>query len=272
MVVQGATYVVMGLLDSDSIAYAIGKEIEANGGKVVFTVQNERMKKIFFDRSKKMTDAEKAALDIRFCDVTIEAEVKALFDQFTEIAGLVHSIAYVNPKTGLGPEFHTNAIDDLKMGFHISAISLATVSQYAAPKMINGGGIVTLSFASEVAFAYYNWMHVNKAALEAVVRCLARRHGRDLVHVNAVSAGPLATKAATSIPGFGELGHSWEKMSAIPWNPSEEKVYVAKTAVFLVGPGAGKITGQTIYVDGGASIIGGEMLPYERRGGPAPQV
>lgn len=270
MVSKGATYIVMGLLDSDSIAYAIGQEIEANGGKVIYTVQNERMKRIFFDRSKKMSDAEKASLDIRYCDVTIDAEVKALYESLGELGGVVHSIAYVNPKTGLGVEFHTDAIDDLKLGFHISAVSLATVARYAAPKIVKGGGIVTLSFASEVAFAYYNWMHVNKAALEAVVRGLARRHGRDQIHVNAVSAGPLATKAATSIPGFGELGSAWDKMSALPWDPTEEKAYVAKTAVFLVGPGAGKITGQTIYVDGGASIIGGELLPHEKPNGPPP--
>lgn len=270
MVVKGATYVVMGLLDSDSIAYAIGKEIEANGGKVIFTLQSERMKKIFFDRSKKMSDEEKAALDIRYCDVTIDAEVKALYEGMGPLGGVVHSIAYANPKTALGPEFHTDAIDDLKMGFHISAISLATVARYAVPKIIPGGGIVTLSFAAEVAFAYYNWMHVNKAALESVVRCLARRHGRDLVHVNAVSAGPLATKAATSIPGFGELGSSWERMSPIPWDPSEAKADVAKAAVFMVGPGAARITGQVLYVDGGASIIGGELLPFEKHGGPPP--
>jgi enoyl-[acyl-carrier protein] reductase I len=270
MVVKDATYVVMGLLDSDSIAYAIGKEIEANGGKVVYTLQNERMKRIFLDRSKKLSDEEKASLDIRFCDVTVDAEVSGLFAGLGPLGGVVHSIAYVNPKTGLGAEFHTDAIDDLKLGFHISAVSLATVARYAVPKILPNGGIVTLSFAAEVAFAYYNWMHVNKAALESVVRCLARRHGRDLVHVNAVSAGPLATKAATSIPGFGELGGAWERMSPLPWDPTTAKADVAKAAVFLVGPGAARITGQVLYVDGGASVIGGELMPFEKHGGPPP--
>jgi len=263
MIKAGETYVVMGLLDSDSIAYAIGKTIGDLGGNVIYTVQSERMKKIFFDRSKKLDQETKDALDIRFCDITVEEEIKALFENTGEIAGVVHSIAYANPKTCLGEEFHTDAIDDLKMGFHISAVSLASVTKYASETMKPGGGIVALSFESQIAFACYNWMHVNKAALEAVVRGLARRHGKEMIHINAVSAGPLSTKAATSIPGFAELGDTWSRISPIPWDPEADKQEVANAAVFLVSGLAKKITGQVLYVDGGASVVGGELLPHE---------
>ena len=189
MIEAGKTYVVMGLLDPDSIAYAVGKGIEALGGEVVFTMQNERMRRIFMGRTKKITEEEKAALPIRYADVTVDEEVKTLFDGIGPIAGVVHSIAFSNPKTCLGPDFHTDAIDDVLAGFHISAASLATVAKHAQPHMAGGGGIVALSFGAMLAYPYYNWMGVNKAALEAVVRGLARRHGRDLVRVNAVSAG-----------------------------------------------------------------------------------
>ena len=265
MIESGKTYVVMGLLDSNSIAYGIGKSIESFGGKVIYTLQSERMKRIFFDRSKALSDEEKASLDIRFCDVTKDEEVEALFDGIdAPIAGLVHSIAFSNPKTCLGPEFHTDAYEDLRNGFHISAISLATVARYAVPKMTEGGGITALTFASERAYAYYNWMHVNKAALEAVVRGLARRHGKEKVRVNAVSAGPLATKAATSIPGFATLGKTWADASPLMWDPETCQQDVADTTTYLVGPYSKQITGQTIYVDGGASIVGGTMLEHER--------
>ena len=264
MIETGRTYVVMGLLDPDSIAFAIGEFIKSLGGKVVYTVQNERMKRIFIDRSKKLSDEEKEALDLRYCDVTIDEEVKALFDEFDDLAGVVHSIAYANPKTCLGPEYHTDAYEDLKNGFLISCVSLATVVRYAAPKMAAGGSIVALTFASERAFAYYNWMGVNKAALEANVRYLARRHGREEIRVNALSAGPLSTKAATSIPGFDQLGKTWDDSSALPWNPVEDRQAVAESAVFLLGPHARRITGQTIYVDGGANIVGGVLLPAEK--------
>lgn len=264
MIEKGKTYVVMGLLDSDSIAYAIGQVVEQWGGNVIYTVQNERMKRIFFDRNKKWAQEDKDRLNIKYCDVTVDEEVKNLFDEIGPVAGVTHSIAFANPKTCLGPEFHTDAFEDLKQGFHISAASLATVTKYAQQQMPDGGGIVTLSFASQLAFAYYNWMGVNKAALEATVRALARRHGKDLVRINAVSAGPVSTKAAGAIHGFDELGKTWERISPLPWDPFGDKIEVANAAAFLMGPYAKKISGQVLYVDGGASVIGGELMPHER--------
>ncbi len=264
MIDKNKTYIVMGLLDPDSIAYAVGKTIERFGGKVIFTAQDARMKRLFLDRSKKLTDEEKASLDIRFCDITVEDEVRNLFADLDDVAGIVHSIAYVNPKTGLGEEFHTDAVDDLKVGFHISCVSLATVARHAYPKMTAGGSIVAMTFDTKHTFPFYNWMGVNKAAMEAVVCGLARRHGRDLIRVNAVSAGPLSTKAATNIPGFKELGQTWADNSPIPWDVMADKQAVADAVAFLIGPYSKKITGQILYVDGGASIIGGKMLDHER--------
>ena len=263
MIEAGKTYLVMGLLDSNSIAYAVGKGIEELGGKAVFTVQSERMKKIFFDRSKTLPQEEKDAIDFRFCDITVEDEVKALFETIGPIAGVVHSIAYANPKTCLGEEFHTDAIDDILTGFHISAVSLATVAKYAQPTMPDGGALVAMSFAAMQAYPYYNWMGVNKAALEAVVRGLARRHGKDRIRVNAVSAGPLLTKAAGAIPGFEELGHTWERMAPIHWDPTNSVRDVADGVLYLLGNRSRKVTGQVLYVDGGANVMGGEMLPHE---------
>jgi len=268
MIESGKTYVVMGLLDADSIAYAIGKTLESFGAKVVYTVQNERMKKIFFDRgSKQLSDEEKASLDIRFCDITNDEEVEALFEGIDgSISGLVHSIGFSNPKTCLGDEFHTDAYEDIEKGFRISAVSLATVTRYAQPKMTEGGSVVALTFSSQLAFAYYNWMGVNKAALEAVVRGLARRHGKDKVRVNAVSAGPVFTIAAKHIPGFEKLGETWAKSSPLNWDPKSAQPEVAGAVAFLLGPYSKQITGQTLYVDGGASAVGGELLEHERPG------
>jgi len=264
MIEKGKTYVVMGLLDQDSIAYAIGKTIEQWGGKVIYTLQNERMKRIFFDRSKKLTDQEKSSLDIRFCDVTVDNDLIRFFSSLGPISGLVHSIAFANPATCLGEEFHTAAYEDLKQAFHISCVSLASVTCHAAPHMREGGAICALTFESRFAFPYYNWMGVNKAALEATVRALARRHGRDLIRVNAVSSGPVLTKAAKAIPHFAFISRTWKKTSPLPWDVHNEKQEVANAAAFLIGPYSRKITGQIIHVDGGASVMGGELLPNER--------
>ena len=181
MIEKGKTYVVMGVLDSDSLAYYIGKTIQDFGGNVIYTAQNERMKKLFFDRSKKMSDEEKSSIEFKYCDVTVEEEVKALFEDIGTCSGVVHSIAYANPKTSLGEEFHTDAVDDLKMAFHISSLSLATVSRYAVKAMPEGGSILGMTFDTRQVYPLYNWMGVCKSALEAVGRALARRHGTDMV-------------------------------------------------------------------------------------------
>ncbi len=265
MIKKGGTYVVMGLLNTDSIAYATGKMIEDLGGNVVYTVQNERMKRVFFDRGCPDLPQEiKDDMVIKYCDVTIEDEVREVFDDIGDIDGLVHSVAFANPKTCLGNQMYTSSYDDIKQGFHISCVSLATVSQFAQEHMPNGGSIVTISFASQLAFPYYNWMGVNKAALEALVRALAREFGREHVRVNAVSAGPLATKAAKSIPHFAHLAQTWKKISPLPWDAVNDKGEVAKSVIFLLGEYSKKITGQTLYVDGGASAVGGELLKHEK--------
>ena len=266
MISKDSTYVIMGILNTESIAYAAGRLIEQLGGKVIWTAQNERMKKIFFDRGcKDLSDEQKAAMDFRYCDVTVDDEVKALFESTGAIDGVLHSIAYANPKTCLGGEvLYTEATEDVLQGFHISAASLATVAHYAVPQMKAGGSIVTLSFEGQRPFPYYNWMGVNKAALEAVVKALARNYGKDLIRVNAVSAGPLTTKAASSIQYFDHLSETWEQISPLPWDTIEDKAEVAGAVVFLLGEYAKKITGQTLFVDGGANFIGGALMEYEK--------
>jgi enoyl-[acyl-carrier protein] reductase I len=255
----------MGLLDQDSIAFAIGSLIERLGGKVVYTVQNERVKKIFIDSPRsRLTEAEKAALNIRYCDITLQDEVAGLFQRLGEIRGVVHSIAYANPKTCLGPEMHTDAIEDIKLAHHVSCVSLATVARYAQPAMPHGGSLVAMTFDTRHVFPFYNWMGVQKAALEALVRALARRHGKDNLRINAVSAGPLATMAASKIPGFTAMSDVWNQASPLPWDPVNDKLEVANAVVYLLGPYARKITGQVLYVDGGASIMGGPLLEHER--------
>ncbi len=265
MIQAGATYLVMGLLDSDSIAWAIGRKIRQWGGRVVFTVQNERMKSVFWERSARdIPEGERANLDIRYCDVTNDEQIRQLFEGLGEVAGVVHSIAYANPKTCLGEEFHTDAIEDIRQSYHISCASLARVLWHGRRAMPKGGSVVTLSFDTSRVYPYYNWMGIHKAALEALVRALARRHGRDLIRVNAVSAGPLHSRAASKIPGFNRLHKIWRLVSPLPWDIEADKEQVANMVAFLLGPYTAKVTGQVIAVDGGASVVGGTLMPFEQ--------
>ncbi len=265
MIQSGATYVVMGLLDSDSIAWAIGQTIERWGGRVVYTVQNERMRNIFLEKSDRRVPREVLdRLDIRYCDVTDDVQIEKLFSGLDEVAGVVHSIAFANPRTCLGEEFHTPAVDDILKSYHVSCVSLARVVWHARRAMREGGSVVALTFDTSRVYPYYNWMGVHKAALEALVRALARRHGREKIRVNAVSAGPLHSRAASKIPGFNQLHRIWRMMSPLPWDIEADKAQVANMVAFLLGPYAEKVTGQVVVVDGGASVVAGFLLPHER--------
>ncbi|MCD6461027.1 SDR family oxidoreductase [bacterium] len=264
MINKDKKYLVMGLLDANSIAYAIGEKIKSFGAEVVYTVQNEKLKQYFFDRSENLSDTQKNSVNIEFCDVTDKNEVKNLFDKIGQINGLVHSIAYANPMTCLGDVFRCDVVEDIKKSFHISCLSLATAASYAQPNMADGGSIVTLTFDSRHAYGFYNWMGINKSALEALVRALARNYGKNQIRVNAVSAGPVFTQAASHIPGFSQLCAQWAQICPIPWDPKTDKGEIANLCAFLLGEFSKKITGQTIFVDGGASVIGGRMFDHEK--------
>jgi enoyl-[acyl-carrier protein] reductase I len=264
MIEAGKTYLVMGLLDPGSLAFAVGEAIRARGGKVIYTIQNEILKKRYLDTSGALSEEQRSTLEYRFCDVSDAGQLDSLFEGLGPLGGVVHSIAYANPKTCLGEELHTDALEDIVKSYQVSCASLAGVARRAVPLMPTGGAIVAMTFDSRRAFPMYNWMGVHKAALEALVRALARRHGRDLVRVNAVSAGPLTTTASSKIPGFEELLDVWQSSSPLPWDPEGDKSAVAEAVVFLLGSMARKITGQVLVVDGGVSIAGGWLTESER--------
>ncbi len=264
MIESGKTYVVMGLLDGHSIAYAIGRAIARWGGRVVYTIQNEYVKTMCLDVCETIPDDEREALEFRYCDVTENEEVAAVFGELGEVAGVVHSVAYANPKTCLGETHHTATAKDLGRSFQISCVSLATVVRHALPAMPDGGSVVTMTFDSSHAFTYYNWMSVNKAGLEALIRGLAREHGKEGLRVNGVSSGPLHTMAASRIPGFEHNIEDWKKYSPIGWDIETAREDVAQAAAFLLGPYSKRITGQILFVDGGASALRGYLQPHEK--------
>src|SRR5947199_3894691 len=171
--------------------------------------------------------------------------------------GFLHAIAFA-PADALGGAFLQTPWESAAVALRTSAYSLKAIAVGMLPLMDeNGGSIVSLDFDASVAWPIYDWMGVSKAALEAITRYLARYLGPKGIRVNCVSAGPLRTMAAKSIPGFGALASSWERRAPLRWDIHDPEP-VAKAAAFLLSDWSKGITGEILHVDGGYHAIGAE--------------
>jgi len=257
MLLEGKRIVVMGLLDTRSFAWAIGTKAAAEGAEVIYTVQNERFRDVLLRRSFKGEGLSIDDYTILPCDVTKDEEIQALFEQIEgPIDGLVHSVAYANPKTCLADTMFEAPRQDVLTAFEISAASLVFVAGAARSKFTRGGSIVALSFDSQNVYPNYNWMGVCKAALEGCARYLARDLGPLGVRVNSLSAGPQKTMAANHIPGFARIADEWPGRSPIGWDLDGDRDAVAGSAIYLLSDLSTRVTGELLHVDGGFNRIG----------------
>lgn len=252
---EGKTGLVFGVANKRSIAWAIAQSLAAQGMKLGFTYQGERLKESVGALTSTIEGSE-----LFPCDVTSDTELETVFAQFEEKYGrldcLIHSVAYA-PKEDLERDFVLTSREGFKTAHDISAYSLVAMSRLAAPLMEkNGGGsIVALSYyGAEKAVEGYNVMGVAKASLEASIRYLAANLGPKQIRVNAISAGPVNTLAARGIKGFtGMLKHHAERA---PMRRNVELEEVGNTALFLASPWSSGITGEVIHVDCGYFVVG----------------
>lgn len=242
----------MGLLNTNSIAWAIGQAAAQEGAHVIYSVQSDRYLRTVLYKSFRESGLEIDELSIFECDVQDDQQIERFFKNTGNLHGLVYSIAYANPLTCLGNEpLWTTPREDVLKALDISALGLAYVAGQAETRMPFGGSIVALTFESQSAFPCYNWMGVSKATLEGVVRYLALELGQSNVRVNSLSSGPLQTKAASSIPGFGLITEAWNERSILEWDTIESREDVANSAVYLLSDLSRAVTGTVHYVDGG---------------------
>lgn len=252
MLLQGKRILIMGLLDTRSVAWSIGQKAAEQGAEVIYTVQSERFRDVLLRRSFKGEGLNVDDYRIIPCDVTKDEEIQALFAQVEgPLDGLVHSIGYANPKTCLADTMFDAPRADVLQAMEISAASLAFVTGAAREKLQAGGSVIALTFDSQNTYPHYNWMGVCKAALEATARYLARDLGPQGVRVNSLSAGPMRTMAATHIPAFAIMEGAWPDRSPLGWDSVEDRDAVADTALWLLSDLSRKVTGEVIYVDGG---------------------
>lgn len=253
---QGKRGLVMGVSNARSLGWAIAERLRDAGAELAFSYQGERLKE----------DLEKLTRDmpgtrLYQCDVTQEEELQAMFSDLRDAWGsldyVVHSIAFA-PRPAMDGRYIETTRDDWRTALEISAYSLVSVARAAEPLLTEGSGIVTLTYyAAEKVVPKYNVMGIAKSALEASVRYLAYEMGKKGVRVNAVSAGPVRTVAARSIPGFMKMFNRVGEMAPLGRNVTHEEV--GNLGLFLLSPLAGGITGETVYVDAGFHIMGMDL-------------
>jgi enoyl-[acyl-carrier protein] reductase I len=183
----------------------------------------------------------------------MDALVAALTDRWGAVDGAVHAIAYA-PDDALGGRFLTTPAESAATAFLTSAFSFKTLAAGLLPLMRAGGSLVTLDFDNTQAWPAYDWMGVAKAALQAVTRYLARDLGRYGIRANAVSAGPLGTVAAKSIPGFARFQEVWAERAPLGWDVFAPDP-VARMIAVLLSDWAPMTTGEVVHVDGGFHAV-----------------
>ena len=253
----GKRVLVTGLLSNRSIAYGIAEAARREGAELAFTYQNDR----FRERVAEMASEFGSKL-IFPCDVANDAEIAALFAGLAKawdgLDGLVHAIAFA-PREAIAGDFLDGlSREAFRVAHDVSAYSFAALAKAALPTMQGRrGALVTLSYlGAERVVPNYNTMGLAKASLEASVRYLATSLGPKGIRVNAISAGPIKTLAASGISGFGKILKHVEENAPLRRNVTTEDV--GNVAAFLLSDLAAAVTGEVIHADSGFStVVGG---------------
>jgi enoyl-[acyl-carrier protein] reductase I len=255
---QGKCALVLGIANKWSLAYAIAEAFKREGACLFLTYQGERQRD-----AVESCAAELGAARVLACDVGKDHELDALAETLKAEPGrldaVVHSIAFANREDLTRPFLETSRAG-YQLAQDISAYSLVGVARAVAPLMSSGGSITTLTYLGSLrVIPNYNVMGVAKAALEASVRYLAYDFGPQGVRVNAISAGPIRTLAASGVEGFKTMYRHFTNLAPLQQNVTSEDI--GNTAVFLSSDLASKITGEVLFVDSGYNIMGLPIPP-----------
>lgn len=249
----GKRGLIMGVANDKSIAWGIAQAAHAQGAELAFTYQGDVLKK------RVAPLAESVDSDfIMPCDVTDMDSVEALFSEIESRWGgldfVVHAIAY-SDKNELKGRYIDTSLDNFLMSMNISCYSFTAIAKRAEPLMKPGGSLVTLSYyGAEKVMPHYNVMGVAKAALEASVRYLAADMGINGIRVNAISAGPIKTLAASGIGDFRYI-LKWNEFNS-PLRRNTTIGDVGGSALYLLSDLASGVTGELLHVDSGYHVVG----------------
>lgn len=254
MLLEGKRLLITGVLTDDSIAWHSARIAQEQGAEVVLTGFGRGLR--LTERSARRLPVAADVLELDINDPAhMEALVADLDGRWGAVDGALHAIAFA-PEDALGGNFLATPVESASTAFVTSAYSYKTlaVGLHGLLKSAGGGALVTLDFDNSQAWPAYDWMGVAKSALQSVTRYLARDLGGDNIRVNAISAGPLATVAAKSIPGFAAFDSEWERRSPLTWDVGDPTP-VAKMVAVLLSDWAPKTSGEVVHVDGGFHAI-----------------
>jgi enoyl-[acyl-carrier protein] reductase I len=252
-VMRGLRGIVFGVANNRSIAWGIARAVRAAGAEVALTYQGEALEK----RVRPLAQ-ELGAPVLGHCDVTDGPTIDAVFAAADKLWGgldfIVHCIAFAD-KDELTGRYVDTTEANFNNSLAISCYSFTALAQRAEKMMTNGGSLLTLTYyGAEKWMPHYNVMGVAKAALEASVRYLAADLGEKAIRVNAISAGPIKTLAASGIGDFRYILR-WNELNA-PLRRSVTTEEVGDTAVYLLSPMSRGVTGEILHVDAGYHVVG----------------
>ncbi|GAA2152149.1 enoyl-ACP reductase FabI [Kitasatospora kazusensis] len=251
-ILEGKRILITGVLMESSIAFHTAKLAQEQGAEIILTAFPRPS---LTERIAKKLPKPVKVLEL---DVTNTEHLAGLADlvrtELGSLDGVVHSIGFA-PQDALGGNFLNTPWESVATAMHVSAYSLKALTMACLPLMENGGSVVGLTFDATVAWPQYDWMGPAKAALEATSRYLARDLGKQNVRCNLVSAGPLKSMAAKSIPGFEQLADTWNGRSPLPWDVTDMEP-AGRGVVALLSDWFPKTTGEIVHVDGGLHAIG----------------
>lgn len=250
---KGKKGLIMGVANDKSIAWGIAKVAHQHGAELAYTYQGEILEK----RVTPLAHETNSTLILE-CDVTEEESIERVFKTIEKKWGkldfLVHSIAF-SDKNELKGQYIDVSRENFLNTMNISCYSFSAVVKHAAPLMKDGGSIITMTYyGAQKVIPHYNVMGVAKAALEMSVQYIAADLGPKNIRVNAISAGPIKTLAASGIGDFRYILKWNEDNSPLRRTVTTEEV--GKSALYLLSDLSSGVTGQTLYVDSGYSIIG----------------
>src|SRR5499427_7865462 len=252
----GKRFLVSGILSNRSIAYGIARACRREGAELAFSYQGER----FRERIAEFA-AEFSSSLIFDCDVADDAQIGRMFaalgESWPTFDGFVHSIGFAPREAIAGDFLEGLSREAFRIAHDISSYSFPAMAKAAAPRLNPGSALLTLTYlGAERSVPNYNTMGLAKASLEASVRYLAATLGPKGIRVNAISAGPIKTLAASGISGFGKILKHVEENAPLRRNVTTEEV--GNVAAFLLSDLAGSLTGEVIHADSGFStVVGG---------------